>query len=265
MADVERDALIRQVDEEVRREQLQKLWEKYSGLFIGGAVAIVVGVGGFKWYEARQLAAAESAGVRFESASQLAQSGKAEEARKAFEEIAKSGPKGYASLARLRVAGALAQAGKEAEALAAYEALGKDGAADPMLRDFARLQAASLSLQQASWTDMKNRLNDLTADTSAWRFSARELLGLAAWKGGMLDEARKAYEQLLGDRKVPQTIAERARVMMGQIVAAELAKAGGPGSAPSRAEAAPAGAAQSKAEAPAGTIKPTEKSGAGKR
>jgi hypothetical protein len=161
----------------------------------------------------------------------------------------------------------LAQAGKQAEAIAAYEALGKDTGADAMLRDFARLQAASMRLQQADWTDMKNRLNDLVADNSAWRFSARELLGLAAWKAGMLDEARKAYEQLLGDRKVPPTIAERARMMMGQIVAAELAKAGGASAAPVRAEVAPSPPSQQPAStAPASApAKPADKAGQSKR
>ena len=47
-----------------------------------------------------------------------------------------------------------------------------------------------LRLDSANWTDMQNRLNDLAADGNAWRFSARELLGLAAQKAGKTEEAR---------------------------------------------------------------------------
>jgi len=220
----DQDALIRQVDEELRREQLAKLWEKYGNLIIGAAAAIVIGVGGFKWYEGRKIAAAEAAGARFESAAKLAQEGKGSDALKAFEDLAKTGPKGYAALAGLRVAAGLAQAGKSAEAVAAYDAVAKEPGSDQMLADLARLQAANLRLQQADWTEMQNRLTDLAGEKSAWRFSARELLGLAAFKAGKLDEARKAYEQLLADRRAPPSIGERSRMMMAEVVAAEMAK-----------------------------------------
>ena len=83
-----------------------------------------------------------------------------------------------------------ATAGKTAEAVAAFEAIAKESGVDPLLADYAALQAAMLRLDSASWTDMQNRLNGLAADGNAWRFSARELLGLAAQKAGKTEEAR---------------------------------------------------------------------------
>ena len=74
-----------------------------------------------------------------------------------------------------------------------------------------------LRLDAANWTDMQNRLNDLAAEGNAWRFSARELLGLAAYKAGKTDEARQEFQRLMSDRSTPQSIAERARIMMGVI------------------------------------------------
>jgi hypothetical protein len=49
-------------------------------------------------------------------------------------------------------------------------------------------------------------------------------LGLAAFKAGKPDEARKILEPLLADRDTPQGVIDRAQVVMGQIVAAKLAK-----------------------------------------
>ncbi len=43
--------IFREVDEEVRREQLKKLWERYSILIVAVAVLIVAGVGGWRGYE----------------------------------------------------------------------------------------------------------------------------------------------------------------------------------------------------------------------
>ena len=145
-----------------------------------GLGALVVGVGGAKWWEARQITAANAAGARYFEASRLADEGKAEEAIKSFGEIAKTGPHGYRALAELRTSGALAKAGKPAEAIAGYEAVAARSGADPLFADFARLQIAWLKLDSADWTEMQNRLNALAGDKSAWRYSARELLGLRA-------------------------------------------------------------------------------------
>ena len=81
-----------------------------------------------------------------------------------------------------------------------------------------------LRVDVANWTDMQNWLNDLAAEGNPWRFSARELLGLAAYKAGRTREARQEFQRLMSDRTVPQSIAERARIMMGVIAQAEVAK-----------------------------------------
>jgi len=222
MAD-QRDLLVKEVDEELRREQLLKLWEQYGIYAIAAALLIVVGVGGVKYYQYRNILAAEAAGARFAGATHGVTEAKAADARKELEAIAASGPAGYASLARLRLAAASVASGKTTEAATEFEAIAKDATVDQVLRDYAQLQAAMLRLDTANWTDMQNRLNDLAAEQSSWRYSARELLGLAALKAGKTDEARREFERLMGDRATPQGVAERARVMMGMLAQAELA------------------------------------------
>lgn len=223
----QRDQLSREVDEELRREQLLKLWERFGTYIIAAAVLIIVGVGGVKYYQHRSLVAAQGAGSRLVAATHQA-SDKADEVRKELENIAASSPAGYATLARLRIAAGDSAAGKTIEAATEFENIAKDGSADPLLRDYARLQAAMLRLDTANWTDMQNRLNDLAAEGNPWRYSARELLGLAAYKAGRTEEARQEFQRLMSDRTVPQGIAERARLMMGVLAQAELAKTAPP-------------------------------------
>ena len=93
-----------------------------------------------------------------------------------------------------------------------------------MLRDFARLQAAGLRVGEADFTEMENRLTPLMADESPWRYSARELLGLAAFKAGKTTEARTILTPLLVDQATPQSITERAQIVMAEIAAGEIAK-----------------------------------------
>jgi hypothetical protein len=250
----QRDSLAREIDEELRREQLLKLWEQYGTYFIAAAVLIIAGIGGFKYYEHRRIQAAEAAGARFTAAARETAQDKKAEAQKALEEVASRAPSGYAVLARLRLAAADREAGKTAQAAAAFEAIAKESGLDPLLADYAQLQAAMLRLDSASWTEMQNRLNDLAAESNPWRFSARELLGLAAQKAGKTDEARTQFQRLLSDRNTPPSIGGRARVMLAMLTEAELASAT-PAAAgvPAPEQKAPAdeGKAKPKAKAPA--------------
>lgn len=234
--DIQGQLLIKELEDEVRREQYAKLWKKYGNYVLIVAAIIVIGVGGFKWWQAYAQGQVEAAGARYQEAMRLVGDGKAGEATQALELIAREGPASYGVLAKLHLAGTSLKAGRRDDALAAYEALGKDTAIDSLIRDYARLQAAALRIDSADWTEMQNRLNDLVAESGPWRFSARELLGVAATKAGRLDEARTTFAELLADGRTPPSISQRAQMMMGQIVAAELDKSTVPvrGSEPDR-------------------------------
>lgn len=220
---MERDALMREVDEEVRRDQLKKLWDAYGTYVVAAVVLFVAGVGGYKWWDGQRIAAAQASGLRFEQAMDLAAAGKADEAQKEFAAIAAGQRTGYQLLAQLTVAGVAAKAGKTEEAFAAYESVASR-ATDPLLKDFARLQAASLKIDSADWTEMQNRLNQLIGEKSPWRHTARELLGISALRLGKLDEARQTLGPLSADPRAPAAIRERSGALMSLVVAADLEK-----------------------------------------
>ena len=247
------DALFREVEEELRREQFAKLWERFGTYFIGLAVVVVAIVAGSQIWEARRIANANAAGAEYEAAGALLTSGKTEDALKAFESIASNGPRGYAALASLSQAGAYLKLDKRAEALAVFDTLAGDTSADPLLANFARLQAAGLRLGEADFTEMENRLKPLMVDGSPWRFTASELLGTAALKAGKLDEARTILSPLLAGSGLGQSASERIHRLMAKIATAELS--GAPASAPAAAapastDPAPAKDAEKPASAP---------------
>ncbi len=253
------DSLLREVEEELRREQMQKLWARYNGLIIGLALAIIAGVGGYKYWEWQRISAAEAAGTEYTQALRLNDEKKGEDAIKAFEKIASGGPEGFASLARLQIAGADAKAGKTKEALAAYEALGNDARADRLLKSFAQLQAASLRLADADFTELQNRLTPLVAEGQPFRTSAQELLGLAALKDGKYDEARKQLEPLLIDPAATPAIQERVKIALAKIAEAETGSAAAPEPAKPEPAAPAAAAPDAVAPAPSGAGTDAEK------
>ncbi len=250
------DSLLREVDEELRREKMERFWQRYNGLILGAAAVVIAAVAGYKFLENRRLTATYTAGSQFNAAVELANQNKREEAVKAFQNIAETGPHGYASLAKLHIAGAYVKDGKTAEAVAAFDALASDPSVDQLLKNFAQLQAASLRMDQADFTEMQNRLNSLTGESSPYKVSARELLGFAAFKAGKLEEARKLLEPLLIDPNATRAIQDRIKVVMAEITAAELAKEPN-GAAPQATDPAKPDAAASPASA---QTAPAEKS-----
>lgn len=204
--------IFQEVDEEVRREQLKKLWERYGTFIIAACVLLVVGVGawrGYEWWEAKK--AAEN-GAAFEQAVTLAESGKQQEAEAAFAKLAADGSAGYRVLARLREAAELARTDRKAS-VAAYAEIAGNKSFGQVIQDLATLRAGYLLVDSASYGDMRARLEPLTAPERTFRHSARELLALSAWKGGEMGAARQWTEAIMTDPHTPPALRSRAEVL----------------------------------------------------
>jgi len=60
---------------------------------------------------------------------------------------------------------------------------------------------------------VSSRVEALAADTNPLRHSAREALGLAAWKEGRSADALTLFEQISADELAPRNLRERATLM----------------------------------------------------
>ena len=213
----------REVDEAVRHDQYKKLWDRYGIFAIIGAALIVAGVAGYKGWNYWRASAASSAGAQFSQAMVLAGTGDAAKAREAFDQLAADGPSGYRVLARFQLAAVDAKAGETDKAVAGYDALATDASVDSILKGYATIQAATLRIDNADYAEMERRLKGLAEGNSPWRFSARELLGLSAYKLNNMDEAEKQFSTLVSDGATPSNLRERADMMLALIVGAPTA------------------------------------------
>jgi hypothetical protein len=210
--------IFHEVDEEVRREKLQKLWERYGIYLIALAVLIVAAVGGWRGYDWWQAKQAAAAGAQFEDAMTLSEQGKFAAAEKAFAKIAVQAPAGYRVLARFRAAAEQAQS-NQADAVKAYDQLAADNSLGPTLQDLAGLRAAMLLVDKAPFAEMKKRLDPLTASGRTFRASARELLALSAWHHSDFAAARHYIDMMMGDPDTPPGARSRAQVLSALIAA----------------------------------------------
>jgi hypothetical protein len=201
-----------EIDDELRRERLHKIWERYSGLIIVAAVLLVAGVGawqGYTWWSAKQAA---EAGAAFEQAATLATENKHAEAEAAFAKLATTAPSGYRTLARLRAAAETADRDPQA-AVPLYDGIAADGGIGAADQDLARIRAANLLVDKASYADMLARLEAATAAGRTYKDAARELLALSAWRNGDAAAAQKWLDMIDEDGTTPPSLRQRAEAL----------------------------------------------------
>ncbi|MGB7258300.1 MAG: tetratricopeptide repeat protein [Pseudolabrys sp.] len=210
--------IFHEVDEEVRRERLQKLWDSYSLYIIAAAILIVAGIGGwrgYQWWEAKKAA---EAGAAFEAAVTLSDQGKHAEAEAAFAKVAAEAPSGYRALARLRAAAELS-AHDQKQAVKAYDELAADGSLGQTMQDLAAVRAGMLVVDSAPLSDMRQRLEPLTAPGRTFRHTARELLALSAWRNGDVTTAKHFIDMIAADGETPSGTRARVDILSALIAA----------------------------------------------
>ena len=191
-----------EVDEEVRRERLRKLWEDYGYYFIAACVLLVVAVGGWRAYQWSEAKKAAEAGSAFQAAAALSSEGKNKEAEEAFAKLAATGTSNYRMLAKFREAAEVARHDPKA-AVAIYDQLAADGSLGRVLQDLAALRAGMILVDTAPYSEILQRLEPLTAPDRTFRHSARGMLALAAWRSNDMTAMRRWSDMVLADADTP--------------------------------------------------------------
>ena len=204
--------LFDEVDEEVRREQLKKLWDKYSIYIIAAALLIIAAVGGWRGYQYLEAKKAAEAGAAFDAAIDLAEQNKHAEAEAAFDKIASTAPSGYRMLARLRAAAEVASRDPKAGAKL-YDDIAADRSVGAVQQDLARIRAAGLLIDTESYPNMLQRLEAATKPDATFRHTARELLALSAWRANDTNAARQWLEMIANDGATPSAMRSRAEAL----------------------------------------------------
>jgi len=239
--------IFQEIDEELRRENFAKLWQRYGVYLVGLAVLIVVAVAAVVGWRAYQQRVHEAEGERYALALDLARQGKDKEASEVFAEVSREGRGGHAMLARFEEAALKSKAGDSTGAIALYDALSADGSLEPAYRDLARLMAAQDELKDGDPRAVITRLAPLTSAGNPWHPTALELTALAQLKAGNVPEARATYQRIADDLQAPQSLRARAAEILAWPVqsktdAATSGAVSPPAAAPPEAATSPSAA-----------------------
>ncbi|WP_336057697.1 tetratricopeptide repeat protein [Nitratireductor sp. CH_MIT9313-5] len=213
------DSFIREVNEELRSDQMKALWARYGMLAVAVAALVIVGTAAYVGYDYWSSNRANESGDRFAAALQQIEDGNRQEALDALKLLEEEGYGAYPLLARLRQATVLASGGEADAAVEQFDAVAADDSAPQEIREIARLRAGLLLVDHGSAADVAARVETLTGDAHPMRHLAREALGLAAMKEERMDEAVTLFEQITNDAAAPAGVRQRAEVMLELITA----------------------------------------------
>lgn len=207
--------IFREVEEDVRRERIEKLWKQYSDYIIAGVAVIVLAVAGWQYwksYHGKEIARASDA---YTSAAQKAASGDTVGAATDFAKLSKDAPSGYSTVAKLEQANALLASGNTGDAVAIYKQIEQNDA--PGIAAVARLRHAWAIADLAPKAEIETLLAPLTDPTSDWKYSAREVLAYVEYHSGDPVKAAAQFKALADDKKAPANLRQRALAMQSYV------------------------------------------------
>jgi hypothetical protein len=211
-ASKERDPLsdiFREVEEDVRRERFEKLWKAYGSYAIAALVLLFAGIGGWQFWQRHELAEHQKVSDAFIAAQRISNP---QTAASTFSDLARTAPKGYATVARLAQAGAMFTSGQRDGAIALYKQIAKDD--NGTIGSVARLRAAWAMADTAPRGELADLLKPLDQPGSAWRENAREVLAYADYRAMDTKSALVKYSELATAPESPDGLRSRAKAMV---------------------------------------------------
>lgn len=206
--------IFREVDEDLRRDRLERLWKRYGSWIIGAAIILVAATAAVTLWRDYQHKQRQQAGVEYASALSLAHAGKTQEAIEALSRLGTGASDGHGLLARFEIAALKAQSGDKPGAIAAYQAIADDGTVGPTYRELATVLAALDGISEGEPAPIIAKLQPIATGNGPWHASALEITALAQLKGGDKAAALETYKRLADDLNAPSVLRARAAEMV---------------------------------------------------
>jgi hypothetical protein len=209
------EAFLREVDEELRRDQLAGFWTTWGKWVAIGVVAALAAFAGFLYWQHRDGEAAGVAGEQLQAAYDSLGANNAAAASKPLAELAKSNRDGYRALALFTQADILLQKNDLKAAAAKLGTIAADASLAKPFRDLALVRQTSAEFDTLKPQVVVERLRPLAVPGGAWLGSAGEMVAISYLRMNQRQQAGALFGQIARDTGVPETIRQRAVQMAG--------------------------------------------------
>ena len=202
--------LFQEIDDELRQDKASRLWKLYGKYVIVVAIIIITSVGGYKFWQQKQLDDGEKASIAYEAALARSASGDFKGAIDQLNEKELGITPGYAALYQMQKAN-LAMKIKDFEAaLITYKDIAENDDYPQSIKEWASFRHAVIRVEKQIDSNASADLDKLIATDSPWRFLAKEIKAIKEIETGNNSEAKAIFSELADDENAPERLRVRA-------------------------------------------------------
>jgi hypothetical protein len=229
------DTFVREVDENLRRDQMRDMARTYGKWIIAGVVLFLAAIGGYLYWQNRQQQQAAEESETLSAALDKAEAGNSTGAVADLAPIAGSSSDANRASAKLAQAALALRQNNRKTAIDIFREVAADDGLPQPYRDVATLRGTMTEYDSLKPDEVIARLSPLAEPGKPFFGSAGELVAMAMLAKGDRAGAGRLFARIAADPQVPQTIRLRAVQIAGSLgVDATASLPGMPGAIPAQ-------------------------------
>jgi hypothetical protein len=204
------ETFLREVDENLRRDQLRDFFKENGSWLIVAVVIFLAASGGIIWWKQYSAQRNEAQVEKLAQIYKNVGGGNVGQAPQQLDELSKSGSKAVRASAQFARAAIALQQGDTKLATATYTSIANDDGLPKPYRDAALIRQTALQFDQLQPQQVISRLAPLAKPGEPWFGSAGEMTALAMIKQGNNQQAAQLFAAIARDQGVPEALRARA-------------------------------------------------------
>lgn len=209
------EAFLREVDEELRKDQAMHVWRNYGLAIVGVIIAGLIAFGGFLYWQSHSEGRRGEEGEAFKTAFNALGQNKAQEAEAPLKALAESSSAGFSAMARFTQADVLLQKNDLKGAATLLAGIATDSDLPQEFRDLALIRQTSAEYDTLKPEQVIDRLKGLATKDGPWFGSAGEMVAIAYLRQGKRGDAGKLFGEIAKNENTPRSLRQRAVQMAG--------------------------------------------------
>lgn len=211
------DSFVREVDENLRRDQMAERAKRYGGVVVGAVLLFLLAVAAYLYWQDRQRKQAEAGTEQLTLAIQDIVSDRMTSAPAKLDALRQSDVEGVKAVSALTRAAVALQQGNRKLASGIYAEIAADKALAQPYRDVALVRGTALDFDTLKPDEVIARLQPLAVAGEPFFGSAGEMIGMAMLAKGQRPAAAQLFAKIAADKGVPDSLRARAVQVAGTL------------------------------------------------
>lgn len=211
------EAFVREVDENLRRDQLRDMAKSYGKWLIAAAVLLLAAVGGYLYWQDRQKQQVAEQSEALSAAIDKIGEGNMKGAQADLEPLSKASNDVVRASSELAKAAVALRGNDRKTAIDIYKRIAADDGMAQPYRDLATVRGTMVEFDQLKPDEIIARLSPLAEPGKPFFGTAGEMVALASLAKGDRNGAGQMFARIAADRQVPDSIRSRAVQFAGSL------------------------------------------------